>query len=290
MSASPGSAPAVSFRRARNRVDRRSSTAPGDDRPYQKQRSQRATWACERCRIKKLRCMGGHPCSACRRAEIDCDFGDRGPDAQQNTSVTNQRLLQLEKAVTELVAGLSHRTHPRQPNAPIQTSPGLLSDRTYPHHHVPTPDRALNGPDVESTSATMARNMMAPASSFVARSIVTPLAHGQGRSATPERMRTVPINPGMSEGLDARWAAVQQNSAPFPPLMSHPTVWSGEPASTSPEGEPTSQVALGMTHYKADVGLRSDPVSEGIINELLARALFTLYVFHRSHCLSYIRP
>lgn len=106
-----------------DRVDRHNSTAAVHKRQFQKQRTQRATYACERCRLKKLRCTGGHPCGACRRAGIECDFGDRGLDWQQSLSLTNQRLLQLEKTVMELVSSLGHLTHPPQEALPQSAFP-----------------------------------------------------------------------------------------------------------------------------------------------------------------------
>lgn len=304
MSASPPPASEASSRQARDRfdrhhrLDRRSPAAAGDDRPYERQRSQRATWACERCRFKKLRCTGGRPCSACRRAEIECDFGDRGLDQQQSAciSITNQRLSQLEKTVTELVSGLSHLTRPplqlpsgsSQPSAcpPSSTFPlqrlGLFSatpadpTTTGPSHHVAAPELTMHVPDTERPSSFAARTMSAPAQSFVAGSDVSPLAQVQRATATSARALTSPSNSGVSEGLESRWTALQHNSAPFPPLMGHPTVWSGKPAATSPEGDPTTESAVGMTRYQANVALQSEPVSEGIINVSVARALFTL--------------
>ncbi|KAG4430183.1 hypothetical protein IFR05_014342 [Cadophora sp. M221] len=120
--------------------------------------------------------------------------------------------------------------------------------------------------------------MSVPATSFVTQSDAAPLARHREATATSEHPRTSPSNTGVSEGLDSRWAALQHNSAPFPPLMLNPAVWSGEPAITSPEGDPTAQFALGMTRYQAKVDLHSEPVSEDIVKEPVARVLFTLFL------------
>ncbi|GFF57345.1 hypothetical protein IFM46972_10769 [Aspergillus udagawae] len=285
--ASEGSTP-----RGRSRSDHgghRNPTATGSQRQYQKRRVQRAMWACERCRVKKLRCSGGHPCSACRRAEIECDFGDRGLDPQQSISNTNQRLSQLEKTVTDLVSGLSHLTRPRQPGH--LPSPSLHTGQAFsgtsvnladPHHHVPVPERAINVPHVENPSYIVARAIAPPAPSFAAQFDVAPPPQSQGTSVTPERMCTSPIHSGEPDGLGFRWAALQNNAAPFPPLMAYPTLWSGEPTKTSPEGDPPAHFGLGMTHYEAKVTLQSEPVSERMVSESVARALFSLF-FQKCH-------
>jgi hypothetical protein len=285
MTPSPRAASAASTPRGNrlNHGDRRNSTATVDERRYQKQRTQRATYACERCRIKKLRCTGGHPCSSCRRAEIECDFGDRGLDWQQSASVTNQRLLQLEKTVMDLVSGLSHLTHPQQPALPPSPLPlaGQIASVTSanladPFRHAPVSGRAINVTGVDSPSSLIARTIGPPDSTFPARSNVDRPTQSQGTSRTPGSIYTSPVHSGDSEGLDSRWAALQNNSAPFPPLMSHPTVWSGGPAKPSPGGDQNAQFALGITRYEAKVDLQSEPVSGGIVDELMARALFTL--------------
>ncbi|GAQ05327.1 hypothetical protein ALT_2648 [Aspergillus lentulus] len=287
----PRAASVGSPSRGHNRLDRvdcRNSTAAVDKRQHQKQRTQRATYACERCRLKKLRCTGGHPCSACRRAEIECDFGDRGVDWQQSISITNQRLLQLEKTVMELVSGLSHLTHPQQAALPQSPFPhaGQMVSATSANladsfHHATAYGRAINVHEVNSPSPQMTRTA-GPPDSFPARTNIAEPTQNQGPSATPERICTSPGHPGDSEGLDSRWAALQNNSAPFPPLMAHPTVWSGEPAKTISSGDPNAQFALGMTHYEAKVDLQSEPVSGGIVDKRVARALFSLF-FQKCH-------
>ncbi|PKX89154.1 Zn(II)2Cys6 transcription factor domain-containing protein [Aspergillus novofumigatus IBT 16806] len=180
MTPSPRAASAGSSSRGHNgldRVDRRNSTAAVNKRQYQKQRTQRATYACQRCRFKKLRCTGGHPCSACRRAEIDCDFGDRGLDWQQSISITNQRLLQIEKTVMELLSSQSDLNHPQQaapPQSPFphagQTVSVTSANFADSFHRDTASGRAINVHEVNGPSPQITQTAGPPDSSFPLRS------------------------------------------------------------------------------------------------------------------------
>jgi len=259
MSASPPLSDASSLRQTRKR---RNSTAAlaGDERQAPKQRTKRTALACERCRMKKLRCMGGHPCGACQRASADCDFGDRVWDSQQSISATNQRLSQLEKTIADLAASLSHLKNPQ----PVGDS--------CAHASVPP----LSGPSLGVQAIPDSSvNVNEPLHLVSSPKQVSPAAQSQGSDATPNSLRSSSANPRMSETLESRWAALQRNVAPFPPLMAHPTVWSEEPAKPSLGGI-AAQPTLGLVHYRAQVHLQSEPISEGIIGEMVARALFGL--------------
>ncbi|KAH7168189.1 putative C6 finger domain protein [Fusarium sp. MPI-SDFR-AT-0072] len=271
---------------------RRSQTPDGDDESQmRKQKAKRTTLACERCRLKKLRCIGGHPCSACQRAKSDCSFGDR----EQGISLTNQRLDQLERTIAELVASLNSR-----PPIPVSTgSDGLTQPSGPPQdQHQLIVGSSVNAKGPQYHSVTLERDDVAPCLgtpplsdrhpntatgpvlSFSPQASVSPLtqSHATYSARVSGPTRTSPDDPRASEKLESRWAALQQNSAPFPPLMAHPTVWSGESAKTSPDGRGGNvHPALGLTHYKAHVHLQSEPVSEGIVGELAARTLFTLF-------------
>ncbi|CAG7560653.1 unnamed protein product [Fusarium equiseti] len=275
---------------------RRNPTPDGEHGHVQKSRTQRTTLACERCRSKKLRCMGGHPCGACQRAKSECDFGDRGWGSQQSISVTNQRLAQLERTVTELVAGLSHLTDPRsasvgrlvQPSARL-ASQSLSEDQPLPSSSAPMADprnsgsamsaveRVDNAACLESPPLSGPQAIAGPGLPFATRFSLSPLGQSHRRGMTLGPMRSPSANPRVSERLESRWTALQHNSAPFPPLMGHPTAWSEEPANTSPDEGVDTHSTLGMTHYKAQVHLQSEPVSEGIVGEVVARALFTFH-------------
>jgi hypothetical protein len=115
---------------------RRNSTSTGEDRQAPKQRAQRTTMACERCRTKKLRCMGGHPCSGCQRAKVECDFGDRAWESQQNSSLTNQRLAQLEKTIAGLVIDISHLTRAQPAGGHIESSARASPSQSRDRHNL----------------------------------------------------------------------------------------------------------------------------------------------------------
>lgn len=256
---------------------RRNSAQDGEEGTVQRQRTHRTTLACERCRSKKLRCMGGHPCSACKRAKSECDFGDRG-ESQQSISATNQRLVQLEKTVTDLVAGLSHLTQPRPADSFVhQQHPASPAQLTVPRNDGYSADQlASMSAGAGSPRWSNQQTIAVAGAAFPARSSGSPLSRTHREEMTFGPMRSPSANPRVSERLESRWAALQQNSAPFPPLMTHPTAWNEEPANTSPDGGVDSHSTLGMTYYKAQVHLQSEPILEGIVGEVAARALFTL--------------
>ncbi len=100
----------------------------------------RAPLACERCRVKKLRCSGGDPCRSCLNAGAPCDF-DVSPGRSDRLGGVDLtvRVGQLEKMVTELQQQVQTlacreggpRTHPpRVEQAPTQMTPSTISPRT----------------------------------------------------------------------------------------------------------------------------------------------------------------
>lgn len=265
MSTTPPSVDADGVRRKRR------NSSPGDERQTQKQRAQRTTMACERCRMKKLRCIGGHPCSACQRAKTECGFGDRELDSQNSISVANQRISQLEKTIADLVASLSRQppANSTQPSAQLPERPANLGDS---QPDIPAIQHTRNAAHCfDSPPLTDVENMTVPSSLFP-RSYMGLVAPSGSLTMTPADSTA---DPRISERLESRWSALQHDSAPFPALMSHPAAWSGEPVKTSPDGV-SPNTTVGMTLYKAQVHLQSEPVSEGIVGEVVARGLFTL--------------
>lgn len=272
-------------RRRAQRVETSPSPEAGSTgQRRQRQRPNRATLACERCRLKKLRCIGGHPCNACSRSESVCDFGDGVRDSLSSLPLTNQRIAQLEKTVMDLVSGLSHLTQNPQPPAippPIATdrttsnsipysSPSASSqNQNYPLT-IPTALNESSSIPVDARRPTFSPTAPQPALSHTRDHPSHRLSSGGSRASPPGRY---------AEMLDSRWEALQQNSAPFPPLMKYPTVWSGEPAAPTPQDDPNAESVPGLKQYVAKVGLRSDPVSEGILNKSFALTLFGLCVF-----------
>jgi hypothetical protein len=77
-------------------------------------KSVRSPLACERCRIKKLRCAGGNPCRSCLNASAECSF-DLGLDKSLGIGGVelSVRVTQLEREVADLrslVHGLLNKT------------------------------------------------------------------------------------------------------------------------------------------------------------------------------------
>lgn len=266
--------------------------SPGSDEnvPPQKKRAQRASYACERCRTKKLRCTGGDPCTVCQRVKAECDFGDRG-EAWPQSSATTERITQLERTVTDLVSGLTHLI--RQPVDSQSTAVQSLSEHSQPvsssGYGAATASLATTGRlndslpsernNVEALLETSSLSYPRSSTTILSGPVV---AQGQsyhqqqysksGATYTPASA----THSSPSETINSRWTALQHDPAPFPAMMAHPTAWSGQPATTSPQGEPDA--VLGMTHYRANVNLRSEPVSAEIIDASVARELFRLYV------------
>ncbi|PLB53258.1 putative C6 finger domain protein [Aspergillus steynii IBT 23096] len=275
---------------ADRRTNFRNSAVTGIERRNQKQRSQRATLACERCRIKKLRCTGGHPCNSCERAGSDCDFGDR-VNSDLSISITNQRIAQLEKTVAELVANSRSQGHSRQSSTAVQleshpppddssfgqsqTLSNPLNESPSPQYHGHEPEKG--GPVLPmDTPQSFARTAAAFSDSYTAPSEATPLSQSQWHAAPPSERTHGPASTLVGpEGLQSRWATVQHNAAPFPPLMAYPSTWSREPA--KPDGDTLGQSSPGMTHFTAQVNVRSEPIGNGIISEQLARSLFHFF-------------
>lgn len=271
-------------RRRTQRVETPPSPEAGlTEQRRQRQRSNRATLACERCRLKKLRCIGGHPCNACNRADSVCDFGDGVTDSSSSFPLTNQRIAQLEKTVMDLVSGLSHLTqNPRSPSIPppitiantttnpIPYSSPLVSSQSqsYPLTIPNSLNESSSSFPVDMRRLTVSPTAPQPALSHKSDQPSRRLSSGGSKASPPARY---------AETLDSRWEALQRNSAPFPPLMKYPAVWSGEPAAPTSQGVSDVESVPGLTQYVAKVGLRSDPVSEGILDKSFAVTLFGFF-------------
>lgn len=184
----------------------------------------------------------------------------------------------------DLVSGLSHFT---QNSQSLAIPPPITADRTttnsIPYSSPSTSSQNQNYPLTIPTALN-------ESSSFPAdtrRPTFSPTAPQPALSHTRDHPShrlssegSRPSPPGRyAETLDSRWEALQQNSAPFPPLMKYPTVWSGEPAAPTSQDDPDAESAPGLKQYVAKVGLRSDPISEGILDKSFALTLFDLCVF-----------
>ncbi|WWC89934.1 uncharacterized protein L201_004863 [Kwoniella dendrophila CBS 6074] len=254
----------------------------------QRQKAQRASLACERCRIKKLRCTGGHPCSSCQRVNERCDFGDKAADSQQGVLIANQRLAQLEKTVDKLVSGLSHLTQAQQPSPSSSSSSFPSGSFTHPqksHNNTEfffsePPKNNTQTNDIEHPAVNNENSFFAPRTAASDPPTYAPLQSIPRSRAASEELRPSFSRSSSSAGLDSRWSAVQNDLAPFPALMHHPSAWSGRPVASSPEDGHTIQPVIGMAQYKAKVGISSDPVSEGIMDRSTALALYCSFFDH----------
>ncbi|KAH0033681.1 hypothetical protein KCU78_g2419, partial [Aureobasidium melanogenum] len=65
---------------------------------------QRASKACNRCRVKKARCSGGYPCSRCKSSDALCIFGY--PKRSKRKHFPEHYVRTLEMQQFKLVAGL----------------------------------------------------------------------------------------------------------------------------------------------------------------------------------------
>lgn len=81
----------------------------------------RISVACDACRRKKIRCNGGYPCSNCEQSdEPDCHYKERPQrqhsapkrprksSARANLEVLDNRMLNLENAITNILGQLQH--------------------------------------------------------------------------------------------------------------------------------------------------------------------------------------
>lgn len=272
----------------------RSSRGPSprsdDDQPREKKRAQRAAYACERCRVKKLRCAGGNPCIVCRRAHVECDFGDRGETWLQS-SATTHRISQLERTVTDLVSGLSQLVRPpvgpqpsnvqspAQPSQPVLSSEPITSTASSALSADPNHPLSSGPKNTHNLLRTSSLSNLPSSATVLSGAVFTqgqPLYQNQHDESTTIVTPQPTSHSSPLETIDSRWNALQHSLAPFPAMMAHPTAWSGRPATTSPRGVTEPKVALGMTHYHANVNLQSEPVSEGVIDASMAKELFQL--------------
>ncbi|KAH0368859.1 hypothetical protein KCU65_g3654, partial [Aureobasidium melanogenum] len=65
---------------------------------------QRASKACDRCRVKKARCSGGYPCSRCKSSDALSIFGY--PKKSKRKEFPEHYVRTLEMQQFKLVAGL----------------------------------------------------------------------------------------------------------------------------------------------------------------------------------------
>lgn len=182
----------------------------------------------------------------------------------------------------DLVSGLSHLTQNPQP---LAIPPPITADRTttnsIPYSSPSTSSQNQNYPLTIPTALNGSSSFPVDTRRPTFSPTAPPPALSHTRDHPSHRLSSEgsrPSPPGRyAETLDSRWEALQQNSAPFPPLMKYPTVWSGEPAAPASQCDPDAESVPGLKQYVAKVGLRSDPISEGILNKSFALTLFDFF-------------
>ncbi|KAF2157030.1 hypothetical protein K461DRAFT_263985 [Myriangium duriaei CBS 260.36] len=79
-----------------------SESAPDNPKPRQKRYHQRAVWACDECRLRKIKCDGGEPCKHCVEINRDCSYAGRVRPSLPPT----QRIRALEDTLRAVRAAL----------------------------------------------------------------------------------------------------------------------------------------------------------------------------------------
>ena len=225
-----------------NAVRRRSRS------PHRGNKTTRAPLACERCRSKKLRCVGGNPCQLCERASVICDYGDgvRARAEQLGGVDMGVRVSQLEKQVAFLAAQVERLVSGAVSGSPVSLRPdGLERDPSNRAHDT-------------LTSSHQEYSTVSPAGNAVSSQ------HGQVRGTPVDRLMQV-ILP--LRGLNA----------PFPPLMYHPAVWDNRSRSGTPEDcTEDRRPSMGVTDFEAKAKMKDDPVSTGLVSQSAGELLFDL--------------
>lgn len=260
---------------------RRRSSATDQTEPG---RFQRAFQACERCRRKKLRCTGGCPCTRCVRSKAHCDFGDTGVDRQRQEPPhdSRTRLSQLEKQVESLLSVLPNGLAPQtlMPNNNL----GISDDRSgFGGMHNFTP---------QTTSLSL---ISAPPPPMVGSAHFHPFSSVPIQTASTFRFSHSGPSPADSLGAlsaasnnkpkdspEGRLAVATQSgpgfTAPFQPLTYRPGLWENREASraTSPQPDYPSSRDESWNVFEARAGPKDDPITNGIVDEVMADTLFNL--------------
>jgi hypothetical protein len=210
----------------------------------------RSPLACERCRSKKLRCVGGNPCNGCVRASVSCDYGGGVKDREDQLGGIDMgvRVSQLEKQVALLMAKLEQIESGAAIGLP---GPFHTTGTNQPHTIAPEPVGWLSSNPQDSSSRSTARDAASPRQT-------------QFRASPADRLIQV-ILP--SRGLNA----------PFPPLMYHPAVWDNRSRSQTPEDSTENRRGtMGVTDFEAKAKVKDDPVNTGLISHAMGERLFNL--------------
>lgn len=212
-------------------------------------KSIRAPLACERCRVKKLRCTGGNPCRSCHTSGSSCSF-DLGLERSLGIGGVDLgvRVTRLEEELVNLRAQF-----------------GAWTD----------------GQRVLSTERTAFQTAAENAQQF------TGANHSSAQPGEPSAMsaseHSGPSNPLIGENPSNRLAnaptqPIQSSVAPLPPQMHNSSTQNHSTRGLSPQTAARPQPQIGISSFDPSARTRDDPISLGIIDHALGRSLFNLYV------------
>ncbi|KAH2403659.1 hypothetical protein KXV53_001187 [Aspergillus fumigatus] len=133
---------------------------PSSPTPPQRPKRQRATQACDRCRLKKYKCDELYPCTHCRKNKLECIYQRNYRQRESDRSASY--VIELEAKVEDLTAKLrlaeskliSNHAHPTPkvvtrsrpgsaPQASIHATPlSMPPNGTTPRETLPSPNDA----------------------------------------------------------------------------------------------------------------------------------------------------
>jgi hypothetical protein len=283
------------------------SRPPPSD-PDQPARHARAARACRRCQQKKLRCFGGCPCTACKRARHTCDFraeadSSRDDDAQMGTdSEVDTRFRQLEKLVQDLVSridgsataatlgmagtAVTGTSRQRQTNVLLAQHQSLTSNGqnghpapapappTFPGFSFTPADTRMPVPQLADPNLpTLPTDNSFPNATFVGEP-----AHSVSSNTS---YHVVPPSNHSANSPEGRLAAYQSGTsygAPLRTLAFNPAHWDNADRTRppSPSQQPVEQTSEFWTGFNVRPGMQDDPVTQGIIDQRTAEELVEL--------------
>lgn len=248
----------------------------------------RAPLACERCRVKKLRCSGGYPCRSCDNANVECDFEVANGRTDRLGGVDlSVRVSQLEKAVLELRAQVQSLSEGGERPITHRTSTSLAEPSPLVDPSSTTDTRlSIRSSEAESSRHPMQRYDVDQRGVDQTQQQLGQLAAADSVSPALWQPQTgqstsIDLPQRADETIPGRFLAAtiptQCGIAPFPPLMHHPSIWENRSRSPSLSDDLPS-MPLGTTDYVAKAGAHDDPISTGLISEAAGLAMFELYV------------
>lgn len=265
-------------------------------------RHARAARACRRCQQKKLRCFGGCPCTACKRARHTCDFraeadSSRDDDAQMGTdNEVDTRFRQLEKLVQDLVsridssgtagtagAGVTDASRQRETIVPFAQHQFVTSNGQ--NGPAPAPSTfsgfSFTPADTRMSVPQLADPTMPPLPTDNSFPTVTFAGEPAHSASSNTSYHVVPPSNHSANSPEGRLAAYQSGTsygAPLRTLAFNPAHWDNADRTRppSPSQQPVEQTSEFWTGFNVRPGMQDDPVTQGIIDQRTAEELVEL--------------